>query len=94
VPGLGDDEVAAAPNDPPRLLEDDVEPVTSARDAALGLRDDLVGDDEDVARLEVGGLAQEDGQVVALTDLGQAGDRDDAELGQGRPVTRSPVCVR
>jgi hypothetical protein len=53
-----------------------------------------VRDDENVALLEIGGFAQERREIVALADLGQAGDRDDAELGQGRPVTRNPACVR
>jgi hypothetical protein len=52
-----------------------------------------VRDDEHVLLFEVGGLGDECGQVVAFADLGQALDRDDAKLAQGRPVTRRPVCV-
>jgi hypothetical protein len=37
-----------------------------------------VRDDEHVSLLELGRLCEECGQVVALADLGQAGDRDDA----------------
>jgi len=92
VPGLGDHEVAAPPHDAPRFAERRVE-LVAVRDPPFRLRDDLVRDDEDVAVLECRRRGQEAGEVVAGSDLRQALDRDDAQLAQGRPVTRRPVCV-
>ena len=65
-------------------------------DAALDLRHGLLGDDEDVARLELprrrpGGR----GEVVSLLELRDPPEREDANLaGHGRPVTRIPACPR
>jgi hypothetical protein len=59
-------------------------------DASLGFRDDLLGEHEHVAVLELDGRRDERGEVVALPDLRQALDRPD--LDHGRPVTRSPAA--
>jgi hypothetical protein len=93
VARLGDDEVAAAPNDASRFREHDGELLLPGDDAALRLRDDLVRDDEDVALLEGRGGREQPGEVVPRANLREARDRDDAQLAQGRPVTRSPACV-
>jgi hypothetical protein len=49
-------------------------------DAALDLRDGLLGDDDDVARLEPSGTAtgvgEEPSEVVSLLELGEAGEAD------------------
>jgi hypothetical protein len=52
-----------------------------------------VRDDEDIVLFEICGSSDQRRQVIALVDLGQALDRDDAQLDQGKPVTRRPVCV-
>ena len=90
--GLGDDEVTAAPDDPPRLPKHHVQ-LLAPNDASLGLRDHLVRNDEDVALLKLGRAGDERAQVVALPDLRQALDRDDTQLAQGRPVMRRPACA-
>ena len=51
-------------------------------DAALGLGDDLLGDDDDVALEQVGAGGDQLTQVRAGLDLGQALDRDDVEVPQ------------
>jgi hypothetical protein len=50
-----------------------------------------VGDHDDVAVLELGRGRDQPGEVVSLADLRQAGDPDDPELAQGRPVRRTPA---
>ena len=63
-------------------------------DSALGLRHDLLRKHENVAVLELELPGDELGQVIALLDLREARDRDDAELAaQGRPVRRMPACA-
>ena len=63
-------------------------------DLPLRLRDDLLSDDQDVAVLELDLRDDELGEVIALTDLRQAGDRYDSYFGaQGRPVRRMPACA-
>ena len=69
-----------------------------ADDPALGLRDDLLRDDEDVGVLEparpVGRLRQERHEIVALLDLRDALEREDPDPGgHGRPVMRTPACA-
>ena len=55
-------------------------------DTALRLGDDLLCQDDDVAILELDVRGDELRQVVARSDLGQALDRDDANLlSQGSP---------
>src|SRR5207248_1974047 len=54
-------------------------------DPPLGLRDDLLGDHQDVAGLEAlplgrEGIDQYGGHVVARPDLADAADRDDPDL--------------
>ena len=70
--------------------------VDEVDDAALDLRDRLLRDDEHVVVLEAAcacrGVEEQPCQVVALVELGQPPQRDDAELaGQSRPVTRMPA---
>ena len=67
-------------------------------DAALGLRDDLLRDDDDVAVLEpagaLGRVGEERHEVVALLDLRDPLERDDPDARRhGRPVTRRPACA-
>jgi hypothetical protein len=63
-------------------------------DASLRLRDDLLREDDDVAVLDLDLRRDELCQIVALADLRQTRDGNDAELaGQGRPVRRMPACV-
>jgi hypothetical protein len=52
-----------------------------------------VRDDDDVAILEASALGKERREIVTLADLRQAGDGDDAQLAQGRPVRRTPACA-
>ena len=65
---------------------------------ALGLRDDLLSDDEDVGVLEpscaIGRFRQERHEIVALLDLRDALEREDPDAGgHGRPVIRTPACA-
>ena len=57
----------------------------------LGLRHDLLRDDDDVAVLELGAPGDQRAEVVALPDLGQAAHGDD--LNHETPVTRIPACA-
>ena len=59
--------------------------VVEAHDPPLGLRDDLLGDDDDVAVLELDALDDERAEVVPLRDLRETLHRDDTELRQ-RPA--------
>ena len=89
VPGLADDEIAAAAHDAHRLRLDERaaggEVVGVERhEAAFGLRDDLLRDDDAVAvddrrALRDRGLGDDDGQLVAGPDLADALDRDDRQ---------------
>ena len=56
-----------------------------AHDSPLGLRDDLLGDHDDVAVLELDSLDDERAEVVPLRDLRETLHRDDTELRQ-RPA--------
>ena len=76
--------------------------VVEADDAALGLGDDLLGDEEDVAGFERGLLGEQRGvdqfgEVVALDDLGDATDGEYAVLGgrghQSIPTMRTAAWV-
>src|SRR5262249_24089564 len=78
------------PAEPPDRLGPDGRPPRRAvvaverHQAVLGLRDDLLGDDQAVAvgeggALGGGGVGDEGGELVAGPDLGHAGDRDDGE---------------
>ena len=53
-------------------------------DPALDLRDGLLGDDDDVARLEpadaVARVGEEPAEIVSLLELGQARETDHADL--------------
>ena len=55
-------------------------------------------DDDDVGLLEaagtVGRIREEDAEVVARADLGDARERNDPQLVQGSPVRRIPACAR
>jgi hypothetical protein len=63
-------------------------------DPALGLRDDLLREDDDVAVLERNLRGDELSEVLAGFDLGQPRDRDDPQLAaQGSPVSRMPACA-
>jgi hypothetical protein len=62
-------------------------------DAALSFRDDFLRQHDDVAVLELDRVGDELGEVVADANLGQAGDRDDANVVQEMPVSRIPACV-
>ena len=53
--------------------------VGQSHDATLGLRDDLVRDDEYVAVLELRRVCDQRGDVVALADLAQSLHRDDVQ---------------
>ena len=66
--------------------------------ASLGLRDDLLGDDDDVGVLEpagaLGRVGQQSDEVVSLLDLRDALERDDPDLaGHSKPVIRRPACA-
>ena len=68
-------------------------------DATLHLRDGLLGDDEHVVRLEPArsgsGIDDQPAEVVALLELRDPDERDDAQLArQAMPVTRIPACAR
>ena len=78
--------VLAGRDDAHRLGGDRGLAVVGLHDAPLRLRDDLRGDDEDVAVVELGRACDERGEVVALRDLGQALDAFDAEL-HGHPAS-------
>ena len=87
--------------------------VVERDDAALDLRDGLLRDHDDVASLEPADAAPRPragaaAEVVALVELRQAGERDDAQRrrrrrgasltvrrprAQCRPVTRRPACA-
>ena len=65
---------------------------------ALGLRDDLLRDDEHVGVLEaacaIGRFRQERHEIVAFLDLRDALEREDPDAaGHGRPVIRTPACA-
>jgi hypothetical protein len=63
-------------------------------DAALGLRHDLLCQDDDVAVLELDLRRDQNGEVFLRLDLRETGDGDDAELSaQGRPVNLMPACA-
>jgi hypothetical protein len=60
--------------------------LAEAYDASFGFRDDLLRENDDVAVLELDRARDQLGEIVALLDLRQAGNRDDAELvSQGSP---------
>jgi hypothetical protein len=62
--------------------------------AALGLRDDLLREDDDVAVLELDLRGDEGGEVLFRLDLRETGDGNDAERSvQGRPVNLMPACA-
>ena len=69
--------------------------VREVDDATLDLRDRLLRDDEDVVVLEARLRARVDderGEIVALLELRDPAERDDAQLaGQRSPVTRIPA---
>ena len=109
VPGLADDEIATAPQDPHRLAGDDVAVAPRVvgidrHQAALGLRHDLLGHDDDVAVAQRGrrvgrrGVDDHRGEVVSRSDLGDAIDAEDLEpphhIAQPRPVWRAPARRR
>lgn len=78
LPVLDDAQGAAPGHHPYGLRVDRGLPVGGLDDPALGLGDDLRGDQQDVAVEEVGrGGRDQLGQVVAGTDLGQAGEGPD-----------------
>jgi hypothetical protein len=65
-------------------------------DAALGLRDRLLGDDEHIRVLESarapGRVEQERREIVAVVDLRDALERDDPDFGShGSPEIRRPA---
>ncbi|HKE00873.1 MAG TPA: hypothetical protein VKE69_07685, partial [Planctomycetota bacterium] len=63
-------------------------------DTSFGFRDGLLRDHEHVTVLELDPGGDQLGEVVSLPYLGQAVDRDDADLAaQGRPVRRTPACA-
>ena len=59
-------------------------------DPSFDLRDRLLRDDDDVAVLELHTLEDERDEVVALLELGDAGDGEDRDAGH-RPTTRMPA---
>ena len=65
--------------------------VVDPHDAALGLRDRLLREDEYIARLQLDQLDDERGEIVVLPDLRQAANGD--ELDHRTPVTRTPACA-
>jgi hypothetical protein len=67
--------------------------VVEADDAALRLGDGLLRENDDVAVLELELGRDELGEVVPFTDLRQALDRNEANLSQGKPVSRMPACA-
>ncbi len=95
--GLRDDEFAAAAQDAnrfrldQRLVRQRIGRV-NIDETTLGLRHDLLGDDETVAVLKVGvvGGGDQFGEVVARADLTDVVDGDDLEIGHGQtPVAAS-----
>jgi hypothetical protein len=67
---------------------------TELDDPALGLRDDLLREDDDVPVFELDFRGDELREVLAGLDLGQSRDRDDPQLAaQGSPVSRMPACA-
>jgi hypothetical protein len=62
-------------------------------DAAFGLGHDLLRHDDDVAVFEIaaGGRRDRGAEVVPRPNLGDALEREDPELGQGKPVTTMPA---
>jgi hypothetical protein len=73
VPGLGDHEVTAASPHVPCLAQDRGDVVARLLEATFGLRDDLLGDYENVVRLEpacpLDRVPEEPCQVDAGLDL-------------------------
>jgi hypothetical protein len=67
--------------------------VGEADDAALGLRDDLLCEDDDVTVLELDRIGDALREVVARANLRPAANRDNADVVQGRPVRRIPACA-
>ena len=60
-------------------------------DAALGLRDRLLRDDDDVAVPQSDRRGDQRAEVGALLDLGEALDREDLDHAAGMPVTVMPA---
>jgi hypothetical protein len=58
-------------------------------DAPLRLRDRLLGNDDDVPVLELDGLGDQGAEVVALGDLRQALDGNDAQLADASTTSAS-----
>jgi hypothetical protein len=67
--------------------------LVQTNDPALGLRDDLLRDDDDVVVLERHRAGDEPREIVALPHLRQAGKRDDAQLRHSNPVSRRPATT-
>ena len=95
--GLRDDEFAAAAQDAnrfrldQRLVRQRIRRV-DIDETALGLRHDLLGDDEAVAILKVSVVGGDDqlSEIVAGADLTDVVDGDDLEIGHGQtPVAAS-----
>src|SRR5215204_3202086 len=100
--GLGDHELLAPTSDTPRLAEDHAQVVVRALDPALCLRDDLLGDHEDVARLGPAkgreGNAEEAEQIVSGPHLRDAKEGQnpkptliDRDAHPSSPVIRTPA---
>lgn len=84
LPVLHDAQRAAPGHDPYRLGVDGGLAGVGGEHPALGLGDDLRGDQDDVAVGQRGGGGRDQlGEVVALADLGQPGDGPDLEGGCG-----------
>jgi hypothetical protein len=94
---LGDHEVTAAAADSPGLPEHRRDVVGSSLDAAFGLRDRLLGDDQDIAALEAADaldrIAENRAEVDAGLELGQPLEREDPDLGQ-RATAAAPQRSR
>jgi hypothetical protein len=81
-------------DDAHRFIGDRLFAVVGLHGATLGLRDDLRGDDDDIAVFEVGRVDDEGGEVVASRDLGQPLDAFDAELhGNPRLSASEPILA-
>ena len=92
-------EVVAATPDGARLAQDHLDVVVGLLDAALGLGDDLLRDDDDVALGQAAraleGVAEQRREVVPRPHLGDPLERQDLDAGHsGRPVMRTPAFVR